>query len=162
MNDLGQLILSELRDIRTVHSVGAFPLGLGWWILFAVIIFIIAVNIYIAYQKSIYRKSWKFSLEKEIDDLSKSLKKNSSFKEVINYINEILKRIAIHYYGRNETASLQGENWLKWLSARDPEGFNWIKNGKMLVNFPYMPENKISVHKRDIIQILKAIKPWLK
>lgn len=162
MNDLQQLLLSQLRDIRTVHEVSPFPLGMGWWILLLLTLFIIAINIYLFYQRSLYRKSWKFALEKELDDLSKSLKKNSPFKEVISYINEILKRIAIHYYGRNETASLQGQNWLKWLSARDPEGFNWVKKGEMLVNYPYMPENKISVHKRDIVQILKAIKPWLK
>lgn len=161
MNDLQQLLLSELRDVRTVHVVSAFPLAMGWWLLIIFAIFLIFVFIYMLYQRSLYHKSWKFNLESEIDEISQNIK-NRSLKDIISYINEVLKRIAIHYYGRNETASLQGEDWLKWLSARDPNGFNWVKRGNILVNLPYMPENKISVHKRDVLQILRAIKPWLK
>jgi len=161
MKDFEQILLSQLRDIHNVHDVSAWPPAAGWWL----ILFFICTGIFIATKKILqlrqYKKSWKYKLELKLDDIARD-KNISHAKQNISKINDILKRITMQLYGRNESASLTGKKWLIWLSNRDPENFNWLKKGEILVEYPYMPEDKIKLNHDQIILLAKAVKPWLK
>ena len=55
-------------------------------------------------------------------------------------LSELLKRIAMARHGRVACAGLQGQAWLDWLSAQDPNGFDWRQHGQPLIHAPYAPE----------------------
>ncbi len=161
MNDLEQLIISQMRDVKSVHEVSPYPVAIGWWFVLALIVAIILFNLALIYKKRQYRKSWMFELEQQLDNMIKNFDQVSP-KKTISELNELMKRIAMQFYKRTETASMEGIQWLKWLSARDPNGFNWIKKGKILIMYPYMQEEKVVAKKSEVVPLIKAIKEWVK
>jgi len=82
-------------------------------------------------------------------------------KTSLSEFSEILKRVSLRLYDRKEVASLNGKKWLKWLTLRDPNGFNWKDKGEILTLYPYMPEDKVDVKKREVIHLIRALKTWL-
>ncbi len=161
MEDLQQILLNRMKDVESITEVSTFPLAIGWWFLGFFIILILAIVFLSEYKKAQYRKSWRFSIKQEVENLLNNFQENNA-KKIIGELNELIKRVGIQIYGRNEVASLEGENWLKWLSARDPKNFNWAKKGKILILYPYMPDDKISLQKKDLEIIANAFIDWLK
>jgi hypothetical protein len=161
MQDFEQILLSQVKDIKNIHEVSAWPPAAGWWL----IIFLFCAAFFVILKKYLkvikYKKSWKYKLELELDKIAKDSKKEN-IKLNLSKINNILKRVSMQIYGRKESASLTGKKWLIWLSNRDPENFNWLKKADILIEYPYMPEDKINLKLDQVAIIAKAVKPWLK
>jgi hypothetical protein len=161
MKDFENILLSQMRDISGLQEASIWPLAIGWWIILFIFLLIIAFISFRAKQKINYRKSWKYKLELELNYIAKNTSEENA-KENISKLNEILKRIALQTYERNLIASLSEKNWLLWLTDNDPSNFNWLKKGEILVNYPYMPKEKIKANLEDISTLAKAVKPWIK
>ncbi len=161
MKDFNSILLSQLRDIHGPESASMWPLAPGWWLVVVLVLcaVFIAVKKYFRIKK--YKKSWRYKIERELDVIAAN-EDMTLAKRNISRVNDILKRLAIKLYGREESAGLAGKKWLAWLSNRDPSNFNWVKKGEILVEFPYMPEEKIQANNEQISTIAKAVKPWLK
>jgi hypothetical protein len=161
MKDFENILLSQMRDISGLQDISVWPLAIGWWILLFIFLLIIAILAFRAKRKIDYRKSWKYKLELELNYIAKNTSEENA-KDNISKLNEILKRIALQTYERNLIASLSEKNWLLWLTDNDPSNFNWLKKGEILINYPYMPKEKINADLEDISTLAKAGKPWLK
>lgn len=161
MKDFENILLSQMRDISGLQDISVWPLAIGWWILLFIFLLIIAIIAFRAKRKIDYRKSWKYKLELELNYIAKNTSEENA-KDNISKLNEILKRIALQTYERNLIASLSEKDWLLWLTDNDPLNFNWLKKGEMLINYPYMPKEKINADLEDISTLAKAVKPWLK
>jgi cbb3-type cytochrome oxidase subunit 3 len=160
MQDFEKIILSKMKDIEGLHEVSAWPLGVGWWIIFSVILLLIIFFSYRHFKKARYRRSWMYSLELHLEKLQQELN-SENVKEIASEVNETLKRLAIQSYGREEVASKEGETWLKWLTNNDPKGFNWQKKGQIIIKYPYMPKEMAKGKKRELSNIIKAVKGWV-
>ena len=161
MQDYNQILLSKASDIHDITDISVWPLAAGWWLvmfLFLVACFIVAKKI-IAIKT--FRKSWKYRLVKELEEIANSQDVQKA-KENISRINDLLKRLSIQLYGRKDSAGLTGRQWLSWLTNRDPKNFNWLKKAEILIEHPYMPEEKIKASQEQISALAKAARNWLK
>jgi hypothetical protein len=160
MRDFEKLMLSQMMDIDGLHEVSSFPLAKGYLFLVYVAVILFLYFCYLSYKNYKFKKSWKFKFLNELDNLEKKFRKQS-VKQSISEFNDLLKRYCLKMFDRKEVASLTGKKWLKWLTLRDKNGFDWSKRGDILINFPYMPEEKIKAKKREVIYLIKALKEWV-
>ena len=161
MKDYNAILLAQLNDIHGPTAASIWPLAPGWWI---VLFFILSFS-FVVYKKFVriksFKNSWRYRIAQELDAIAADTNLENS-KKNISRINDILKRRAIGLYGRKESAGLAGRKWLAWLSNRDPSNFNWVKKAEILIEYPYMPEEKVKTNSEQISAIAKATKSWLK
>lgn len=160
MQDFEKLMLAQMRDIQGLNSVSIYPLANGYWF-FIFLGFLFLLYLFALFLKDRrYKKSWKYLLLVELKSLERKFRKQP-VKQSLSEFSEILKRVSIKLYDRREVASLTGKKWLKWLTLRDPNGFDWKDKGEILTLYPYMPEDKIDVKRREVIHLIRALKTWL-
>ncbi len=154
-------LLEKLHDIHGVEGISIWPLAPGWWLVTVILIAAFIVVAKKLLKRRAYRKSWRYRLERELDIMVEQLAPENT-KQTIAGMNDILKRLAMHTYGRDESAPLAGKKWLVWLANRDPASFNWTKKGNLLVEYPYMPNDKVQATSDEVKELAKAIKSWLR
>lgn len=106
-----QAVLAQLHDIQ-------LPEAIGWWppshLLLVVIVGVSGLLMWAIwyqwyrYQMNLYRKE-------ALNQLSQQYQQADSPQNQILAINSVLKQVAITNYGRNQTASLTGQEWITFL-----------------------------------------------
>ncbi|MDM8568338.1 DUF4381 domain-containing protein [Thiotrichales bacterium HSG1] len=146
----------NLHDIRGLDMISWWPLAPGWWLLIGLIILLTIIFIYRIKRKQ-KNRNWQQMARQEWLQLRPL---NSPAKEQLTFLSVLLRRIAVQKYGREACAGLSGEKWLAWLTKNDPQGFDWNKTGKILVETPYMPPDTI-VEEQELDLIYRAIRAWI-
>jgi hypothetical protein len=72
-----------------------------------------------------------------------------------------LRRVAMQGFSRAQCAGLEGANWLRWLTAKDPGGFDWTGCGAALIDAPYAPPGR-TVSPQSLKSMIVAAKRWVK
>jgi hypothetical protein len=152
-------LLSQLRDIRGLGPVSWWPPAPGWWLILGLLIVLAVIVVIVRRRKMAREASLQAEIGRTLNELR--LNNNKSYKQKAALLSELLRRLAIVRYGRNECAGLQGRIWLRWLTKNDPDGFSWDKNGAILIEAPYMPEDGVTaVQNWD--DLLNAAERWVK
>ncbi len=102
--------LEQLKDIHLPAEVSPWPLSWAWWLMLLAAVCLIAAGIfaYHSYQK---RNRIKRQALKEL----MTLQQNSCD---LTALHQLLKRVALSCFPRQEVASLQGADWLKFLDQQ--------------------------------------------
>lgn len=156
MNDL----LAQLHDIEGLDPIHWWPLAPGWWAIMILTILALGGLFILYFRRCAFRRSWKYTILRQLSELEQNLSIRNSQATLIE-LSEIMRRIAMHQYSRVECAGLEGKTWLTWLAKHDSSGFDWKIKGKCLVEAPYAPSNML-IPLEDVLDILKAIKKWVK
>lgn len=143
-----QIDLSELKDIHPMIQPDFWPLAEGWYILCALLILIILIGFYI-YHK--YRNSPVVYAIKELEKIKKA-PKEKQFK----LLSQLLKRVAMVKYPRNEVAPLIEEKWQEFILAAAPDIFS-EQQAKSLAYAIYNPKNKVPDQK-----LFQLTRQWIK
>jgi len=111
MQGMQQNPLDQLKDIHLPDPISIWPLGMGWWILIALIICFVALTVW-----WIKKNQWKRVAKQQL----------LSYEPVasVDYyyqINRSLKQIAVQRFG-SQCAQLSGARWLEFLDnqLKDP------------------------------------------
>ena len=152
-----QQLLSQLRDINGLDHISWWPLAPGWWILLGLIASIWVGVIFYSHYRAKKEASW----QAQIKALFADLRAMKSTKEKATALSELLRRLAIHKHGRQSCAGLEGTEWLSWLTQHDPKAFDWVMDGKILIEAPYMPDN-MAQDAFDFEPLIKAAERWVK
>lgn len=111
MQGMQQNPLDQLKDIHLPDPISIWPLGMGWWVLIALIICIVALTAW-----WINKNQWKRVAKQQL----------LSYEPVasVDYyyqINRSLKQIAVQRFG-SQCAQLSGPRWLEFLDdqLKDP------------------------------------------
>jgi len=119
-----QELLYQLHDIQLPEAVGWWPLAFSWWILiFSVTSILIGVLWYYLDLKR--RNAYRVTATQSMHQII-----NNQFTtpiEKVAALNSLLKQVAITAYGRNKTAELKQQEWVKFLAdscnyIEQPEG----------------------------------------
>lgn len=102
--------LDQLKDIHLPAEVSPWPLSLAWWLILLVAICLIAAGIY-AYRHYQKRTRIKRQALKEL----MTLQQNNCD---LTALHQLLKRVALSCFPRQEVASLQGAAWLQFLDQQ--------------------------------------------
>lgn len=147
--------LALLHDIHLPDPIGWWPLAIGWIILFCFIIALSLLTLFYIrryYQRGRARRcGLRLLIQYE-----KDYQQGASSQIVSAKISEILRRVALVYFPREEIAGLQGELWLNFLN-KTGKGINFNEVRESLLVLPYQPE-----HPADLSLLFSCAKKWIK
>jgi hypothetical protein len=129
--------LEQLKDIHLPEPISWWPLAPGWYLLFfftALLISLIAYKIYINYRNALAKKQALRVLE----HYQQGYNQEHNLPLTSAHISELLRRVALVYFPREQVASLHGDAWLEFLNqtANDVD-FNSVRD--LLLNAPFTP-----------------------
>lgn len=149
-----------MRDVHDPDLVSWWPPALGWWILAAVVLALLAIAVTSWWVRRQRARDWRVDARFRMRQLGRSVRDNDP-KTAVSELSDLLRRVAIARYGRGTCAGLAGDQWLDWLTENDPAGFDWRKNGRVLLDLPYMPAGS-GVGSQDLRKLVAATKRWVK
>lgn len=151
-----------LRDIHLPEPISWWPPAPGWWILLATLI-LLALVFY--FGRKIYRRrALKRAVAGELEKIKQDYHQNRDQHVLIQSLSVLLRRSAISFFPRRETASLTGEAWLRFLDESAPSvsssSDTFYKGiGEVLASAPYKSES--SSEKIDAESLLTLCESWL-
>ncbi|WP_419419667.1 DUF4381 domain-containing protein [Legionella sp. D16C41] len=149
-------VLAKLHDIHLPNPIGWWPLAPGWYILIGLIIIIVSLLITIAYRYYKYgrakRQAYQLLAKYEQDYLQ-----NSDTSTTCAKVSELLRRVALAYFPRQEVASLQGEAWINFLNNSSKDiNFNAVR--QYLLEMPYQNQSQ----KANLKPLFTRAYAWIK
>lgn len=145
----------QLRAIHGLDPISWWPLATGWWISAALFILLVMVlGLFVRHLINYPPGSWR----KDAREALRQLRRESwqlPPKETAAQLSELLRRIAMARFGRRGLASLSGADWLAWLHQSDPNGFDWLRRGGVLLSLPYAPHDQ-TVDQGDLEVLITA------
>jgi len=109
--------LQNLNDIVMPAAVSWWPLAMGWYILFGLLLITL---VWFGYQSlrrwldNRYRRAALHELQLLAEDMHDEANRNSSLRQ----IPVLLKRTALSAYPRNQVAALSGKDWHHFLNSK--------------------------------------------
>ena len=142
--------LALLKDIHLPAPIEAWPPAPGWWILaflgLAAVVY--GLNrLYRYWQRNQYRRE----ALKALNDLKRAYE---SSPETINYLvqyNQLLKRVALSHYRREQVASKTGEAWVAFLDRSGKTQEFTMGSGQILIEGNYQPNPVFNLADLDTI-----------
>ena len=140
-----EIDLSGLRDLHLLSEPSLWPLAMGWWIVLAIILSIIIIGIawiHIRRQRpDVYaiRKAHKMA-NNIPDDL-----------DYLKHISQLLKRVGIVRYGREQIAPLSDDTWQKFLISTAPNTLT-DKEAHLIAFAPYEQKLKTKLNRDEFTQ----------
>jgi hypothetical protein len=149
----------QLRDIHGPDAVGWWPPAPGWWLV--ALGALLAAWLLLAAARFVWRYpffTWHHDAWRRLVGLRRALATDSP-AEVATGLSELLRRVAMARLGRDSCAGLAGDDWLAWLAANDPEGFDWRRHGRPLIDLPYAPPGE-TADAAQLRRLIDAAIPW--
>jgi hypothetical protein len=149
-----------LRDIHGLDAVPWWPLAPGWWYL-AGLVGLLLLSFGIRYWL-LYNTDWlgwRGDARRQLRELKKALASEDPHV-VAGRLSELLRRIAMVRSGRQQTAGLTGDSWLSWLGEHDNTGFDWERQGQILLTAPYMPP-AMAIECQELATLIRAATRWI-
>jgi len=153
-------LLSRLYDIKGLDRISWWPLAPGWWALLAMAALALIVGGVVYRRRLAYARSWKGDASRAFAALDAQLAQGDVQKAGAA-LSGLMRRVAMKRYSREECAGLQGQDWLHWLTAKDPAGFNWAEHGQLLVEAPYAPPGHHATAE-PFKALIAAARGWIK
>jgi len=156
-------LVNRLHDIHELDPVSAWPLATGWWLLLAFAALVVLLYLVMRrwrpdWRRYLPRYGWTRDAARELTELRDQVA-HGEIKELADRFSELLRRIAIARCGREHCAGLHGEPWLAWLKDHDPEGFDWLDGGSLLLDLPYAPPGEQG-YQREMRLLIDAAMVW--
>ena len=130
----------------------------GWTILLGIIIFILIILAYKKFQEYQKNKYRRFA----ISSIKSLTSPEFTMEEIIFKISEILKRVSITSYGRNEIASLNGKDWLEFVSQKNKNKSFFQKKSKAILTGLLYQGKYAEINNDDIQNYKKDSLNWIK
>lgn len=127
--------LAQLKDIHLPDPIGWWPLAPGWYFLIAgaaLIVLALAIFLYRLYQQGRAKRQALRMLAEYI----RLYQEDQNHQLMSARLSELLRRVALAYYPRQQVASLEGQAWLDFLNeAGNGVNFNAVR--ELLIVQPY-------------------------
>jgi hypothetical protein len=150
----------NLVDIAGLDRVSFWPLAIGWWILFAALVVSALAAVGFILLRKRRMQSLQYRLLQELNDLEKKLSTETS-QQAATELSALIRRLALYRHPRSVCASLEGEDWLKWLTEHDAKKFNWSEHAKILLVAPFQKSGSV-FDTRALHEAIFAAKGWIK
>lgn len=161
MQDTSAELLTQLRDIRGLDPFPWWLIAPGWWFLLAFIVFAV-FGFYFARSAFVRWKNtrvWRDEAKKILYELQSDTKRPD--KEKLASLGILLRKLAIRKHGRAVCAGLEGREWLRWLARHDPNGFDWERDGALIAESPYAPEEQV-LRGGSLERMIRAVEGWVR
>ncbi len=102
--------LAQLNDIQTPTGVDWWPLAWGWWAVIALALLITVLTVRTWYRHRQFTKAKREALA------TLATFSSEPAQAAVN-TNQLLKRVAKHYFGAESVSALFGDKWLQFLQS---------------------------------------------
>lgn len=138
MNEGGNNLLSQLRDIHAATGPGWWPPAPGWWLLAALGLALAVLALRIGYRQWwIMRRRRK--LLKALEDIATDIHSAEHPHECLARLNRLFRVVALRAFPGTACARLQGIEWVRFIQSLMPQGIR-TDGLAALASGPYEPE----------------------
>ena len=138
--------LAELRDIHQPSMIETWPPAPGWWLL-AIIFIVTAAAILTKFFRHWRANKYRREAIKELDLLLTDWESHGDDRIYLTAVQDLLKRVALSHFPRDQVASLTGEAWVKFLDNSSGSHDFSIGEMELLIDGNYRPEISVNVEK---------------
>lgn len=126
-----------IRDIHLPEAVSGWPPAIGWWLI-PLIALLLAFALYkfIKYKRQHRKIAYKKIALKELMEISK---KQCTHTETLREVSALLRRIALSYMQRKDSASLTGQKWIEQLNSLSSQPVFCDEISQLLIHGAYQP-----------------------
>jgi hypothetical protein len=152
--------LRSLKDIALPPPVSWFPQTWGWLVL-ALILLLAVLLIFLRWLKHYRADRYRREALGDVAELERDIRNPVTRSQAIRSLAEILKRVALAAWPRNEVASLSGEAWTRFIRDRSG-GKSGDTLQKMLNDLEYRSDESISALPPDFAEdLIVAARQWI-
>ncbi|STX52841.1 Uncharacterised protein [Legionella busanensis] len=149
-------VLAKLHDIHLPDSIGWWPLAPGWYIAACLSLLIISLLITIVYRQYKYARAKRQACQL-LASYEHDFLQHGDVSATCAKISELLKRVALVYFPRQDVASLQGDNWINFLNQTSKNiNFNAVR--ECLLILPYQGRSQ----KVNLKPLFSRAYAWIK
>lgn len=148
--------LSQLHDIHLPSHVAIFPLAPVWYFIL-VCICALAVSFIKRYRAHVYHNLPKKQALKILNRIKDQPNQHAKLVQVAL----LLKRVAIHFHGRNRAARLSGEDWISFLNGTCHKSPLFSKQQSFLLTH-MLYERKPHINETQINNLIEKTAQWIK
>ncbi len=145
-----------LRDIHLPDPVSWWPLAPGWWILLLSTIVTGSMIVYFIRRRRSQRSSAVYLAKQELDRIKNEFVLNQDKSILVKELSELIRRLSISVFKRDETASLTGQDWLEFLDQDTENKLFSNGTGRILIEAPYQARPDF-----DSTELLHLISEWI-
>jgi cbb3-type cytochrome oxidase subunit 3 len=127
--------LEKLRDIQLPKPISCWPLAPGWYVLALVGLLFFILLIYFIYRKHLQARAKRQALQL-LKDYEQYYQAGGEIQVISAQISELLRRVALVYFPREQVASLSGEAWINFLNNTSKQ-CNFTALSDCLLTLPY-------------------------
>jgi hypothetical protein len=149
-----QLAGIDLNDIHAAPPPEFWPPAPGWWML-AIILLSVLAFIYWYLLITWRQRRKQVLILNELDHLS-----STSTEELATQVSNLLRRVSLMCFPRQEVASLNGKAWLKFLDRTGGDGNFTDGVGNVLATAPYALVDSTAEIDKDALK--KLARKWIK
>jgi len=114
-------LLSQLRDIHGAVEPLWWPPAPGWWLAGAVLLVLLAFLLRMAYRRWLVLRRRRRLLS-ALEDIHRELDPELQPHEYLARLNRLFRVVALRAFPGTACARLQGEEWVRFISALLPDG----------------------------------------
>lgn len=146
---------NQLRDIHLPQSISWWPMAPGWYLL-AFLILIVALIIGFWLKQKYHQTGPKREALKLLSQYEKEYAIDKNSQETSRKISQLLRRVALQYFPKEQVASLIEDDWINFLKATSQNAsFETIAD--LLTELPYQSPSAV-----DLTPLFLSTKTWIK
>ncbi len=145
-----------LRDIHLPDPVSWWPLAPGWWALLLLLVSIVLITMYLIRRYRNHKISAIYLAKRELERIKTDFNITQDKSNLVIELSELIRRLSISIFPREESAGLTGEEWLKFLDQYSEK--NEFDNGigRVLIEAPYQADPEFNSN-----ELTELISIWL-
>lgn len=148
--------LAQLKDIHLPEPIGIWPPAPGWYAL-AVLLLLLVMALMMALRRSYVQGLPKRQALRLLQQYEQEHKLGKKDALICARVSELLKRVALAYFPRQQVAGLKGEQWIAFLN-QTAKNVDFHKVYVELVEMPYYGgENN-----RDLSLLFQMSREWIR
>ncbi len=147
--------LTDLRDIQIPEEIGLWPLAIGWYFVFALILLVLVVAIGYGIRRHFRLKSRCYAM-RSLENLRERYRVEGDAVIIAAELSSLLRRASLVSFTRRRVAGLQGEQWLAFLDQTGNTHEFSQGIGRVLLTAPYQPRAQI-----DVQSLLDLAEDWV-
>jgi len=148
-------LLSNLKDIHLPPEVSVWPFALGWWILVFLFVLIVIILSHIFWRR--YRQERpKIESLRIFEEIKNQYDNKNDLVITLVNLSQLMRRVAITFYAKEDVASLHGLSWLEFLDKTGKTNEFTKGLGKIFGFEIYMKHPST-----DIDAIFHLVKRWM-
>ena len=153
--------LQNLNDIVLPGAVGWWPLAVGWYLLFGVLLVVLSWFTYTLIRRWINNRYRRVALQ-QLQLLAEDIQNTDNRDTGLRQIPVLLKRTALSVYPRSQLASLTGRNWHDFLNSKVSKPSFTESTADLLDEISYSVGDLSKVEPQAADDLLMASHHWLK